>query len=259
MVNSNQNNTLLLDIGNTSMKWAMSYPEELFDMRKICYPENLSSEFFKECLKESKKPKNILVSCVAEENAWQFLERACDELWNIKAKRILSSKEGYGLINAYDDAKTLGSDRWCAMIGGLDLAESTFVIIDAGSALTIDVVNEFGKHLGGYILPGVMMMKKSLGLNTAQIAIDNTKNELPSVALANSTSRCIDAGIHLSITKLIEAVIEKLLMQATKTTCLITGGDANTISQLLSSKYAIIPDLVLQGLAVIAKNELDNR
>ena len=143
------------------------------------------------------------------------------------------------------------------MIGALHSTESSFIVIDAGSALTIDVVKQSGEHIGGYIVPGLRMMKNSLGLNTAQIMLGQDA-KLPSMSLGKSTSDCVEAGIHLSSVKLIEAVFEEESRKLKECQVFITGGDANLLASLLSLKYVIIPDLVLRGLSIISANELNN-
>ena len=256
MVNQTKDSILLIDIGNSSLKWAESSSDGLSDMLQLQYPESITSTIFTECWLGLEKPGEIIASCVAGESVWQALAKACDELWSIKVQKVDSLKEGFGLVNAYDDASALGSDRWCAMIGGLQAADSAFLIIDAGSALTVDMVNESGNHLGGYIVPGLGMMRKSLGLQTAQVKTEPTEGNIPSLSLANSTAQCVEAGIYLSTVKLIEAVYERESKQVKQLTCFLTGGDAQSIADLLAFKCVIMPDLVLRGLAVIATNGL---
>ena len=256
MANQTKDSILLIDIGNSSLKWAVSSSDGLSDMLQQQYPENISSTFFTECWQGVDKPGEIIASCVAGEAVWHALAKACDELWSIEVQKVNSLKEGFGLVNAYDDALALGSDRWCAMIGGLQVADSAFLIIDAGSALTVDMVNESGNHLGGYIVPGLGMMRKSLGLQTAQVKTEPTEGNIPSLSLANSTAQCVEAGIYLSTVKLIEAVYERESKQVKQLTCFLTGGDAQSIADLLAFKCVIMPDLVLRGLAVLATNGL---
>ena len=258
MINHIEKKNLLIDIGNSSLKWAQSSSGDLSDMLQQQYPENITSTFFTKYWQDLDEPKEIITSCVARKSVWQALENACEELWGIKVKKVDSLKEGFGLINAYDDALALGSDRWCAMIGGLQVTDSSFVVIDAGSALTIDVVDKLGSHLGGYIVPGLEMMRKSLGLHTAQVKSESSSSNIPSLSLARTTSQCVEAGIYLTAVKLIEAVYEKESKQLQTCQCLLTGGDAKILADLLSVKCVMMPELVLRGLAVIAGADLEN-
>lgn len=253
MSNQTNNSRLVVDIGNSSLKWAVSNSNGLTDMLSQQYKKNISSAFFIECWK-GLMPDEVVVSCVAGDLVWQSLEQACNELWNVKAQRVNSLKEGFGLVNAYDDFPLLGSDRWCAMIGALHNTDSAFMVIDAGSALTLDVVDKCGVHLGGYIVPGISMMEKSLGLHTAQIHPKGSGKNSPSLALGKSTKDCVEAGIYLSAVKLIEAVYTKEAKQMGKCQVFITGGDAKQLVSLLSFKCVIMKDLVLLGLDVIAAN-----
>ena len=256
MVNQTQETMLLIDIGNSSLKWALSSSSGLSAMSQQQYPESISSVFFKKQWHDLDKPSEIIVSCVANENVWKALEKACNELWNIAVRKVNSLKEEGGLLVAYEEPSHLGSDRWCAMLGALDATDSAFIVIDAGSALTIDVVNEFGKHLGGYIVPGINMMKQSLGVNTAQVQFDIESHSLTSLSLGQSTRSCVESGILLSAVNLIESVYKKQAQQLKNCQVYITGGDAELLAGYLSLKCAIIPALVLQGLRVLAVNEI---
>ncbi len=251
------NNILCIDAGNSAIKWALSNSDDLSESMSLPYPENMTADFIIEQWKHIEKPINVIASCVAADAIWQALVKACNELWGKEVQRVTSLKEGYGLTNAYDKPSDLGSDRWCAMIGVFHSTDSAFIIVDAGSALTIDMVNESGQHIGGYITPGLKMMKQSLGLQTAQINVDAEQNSTHSFSPANSTVECITAGIYLSVVKLIEAVYEKESKQEKKLECYLTGGDANLIAKLLSFKCIIKPDIVLRGLAEIQKHNQD--
>ena len=247
------NNILYVDAGNSAIKWAISNSDGLSEMISSPYHEHVSVDYFIGQWKDIKKPIKVIVSCVASEIIWQALEKSCHELWGITAQRITSSRQSCGLTNAYNNASDLGSDRWCAMIGAFHEAKSAFMLVDAGSALTIDLVNEDGQHLGGYISPGLSMMKQSLGLKTAQINIDS-QDSIPSLSLGKSTIDGVGAGIYLSAVKLIEAVFDKESKQFRKLDCFLTGGDAKLIAELLSIKYVMMPDVVIRGLAEIQKS-----
>lgn len=247
-------NVFVIDAGNSAVKWASSNSDGLSAMQSLSYHENITADFLIDEWKSLDKPINVIVSCVASEVIWQVLVKACDELWNTKVQRVVSLKKAYGLTNAYDKAPDLGSDRWCAMLGVLHTTDSSFIVVDVGSAITLDTVDESGQHIGGHILPGLKMMKQSLGLQTAQVNVAMDQNVIPSLSLGKTTAECVDSGIYLSVVKLIEAVFEKESKQLNKLECYLTGGDAKLIADLLSVKCVIMPEAVLRGLAVIAKN-----
>jgi len=272
--------TLLIDAGNSAIKWAVlktrsesNFIKEssslisenkfdsdpTFNMQSQQYPENTTVAFFTDQWTSLNKPLRVVVSCVASESVWLALQEACKELWDIEVNKVISLKEGFGLINAYEKAADLGSDRWCAMIGGHQLNRGAFIVVSVGSALTIDMVNDIGQHLGGLITPGLSMMRQSLAAHTAQVKVQTSKDSTPSLLLANSTKACVEAGIHLSVVKLIEAVYEQESKQVKNLQCFLAGGNAALIADLLSFKCVMIPDLVLRGLAVIATAQSENK
>ena len=252
MVNQTDDKVLLIDIGNSSLKWCITDSNGLSAMSQELYPKDITADFFIHNWRVLEQPNDIVVSCVAQNTVWLALEKACFELWDIKVQKVNSLKKQFGLINAYENVSSLGSDRWCAMLGGLHQANSDFIVINAGSALTIDVVNEAGQHLGGYIVPGINMMKKSLGLHTAQVQVDSTSNVLTDLSLGHSTEECVESGIHLLVVKFIEAIYKKVSLDMNGCQTFVSGGDAKSITDLLSFNSDVVPDLVLRGLAVIA-------
>ena len=264
---SKQNN-LLVDVGNSSVKWSLIHNEvkvksklaqldKLSAMSQERYPEKISASFFTQHWETLQRPENVFVSCVANQQVWDALEQACQQLWAIKAKRITSEKEGFGLLNAYNQPSDLGSDRWCAMIGAMHEIDTDLIVVSCGSAITIDVVKSSGKHLGGYILPGLTMMKRSLGNYTAEVNVDLnlTKSDLTP---SNTTAGCVDSAVYLSAVKLIETVFEQQAKQSENVQCLLTGGDAVFVAELLSIKCVMMPDLVIRGLAIMAATHKNN-
>ena len=252
MANQTKNSDLLIDIGNSSLKWCIVDSDGLSKMSQQLYPKDISADFFIHNWRTLEKPKDIVISCVAQDTVWQALEKACFELWDIKVQKINSLKNQFGLVNAYDNVSSLGSDRWCAMLGGLQQASSAFIVINAGSALTVDVVNDAGQHLGGYIVPGVNMMKNSLGLHTAQVQVGSTSNALFDLSLGHSTEDCVESGIHLLVVKFVEAIYEKVALDMNGCQVFVSGGDAKSIADLLSFNCDVVPELVLRGLSMIA-------
>lgn len=243
--------TLLVDVGNSAVKWCtLSAENHLTPMVHDYYPtKSITPAFFNELWTDLAKPKKIVVSCVAKHHVWQALQQSCRDMWSVDAKRMSTAKEACGLTNAYQHVESLGSDRWFAMLGAFNAQNttSTSVVVGCGSAITLDVIDSKGLHQGGYIVPGLAMMKKSLLDNTADVSVD-LKLSSASLLPAITTAGCVDAGILLSAVKLIEAVFEEQSKHG-KVCCFLSGGDAMLIADLLSIAYVSIPNLVLKGLA----------
>lgn len=262
-----QQNKLLVDAGNSFVKWSQTNSvgeNNLSTMLRQEYPGNITASYFIKLWQELDSPEKVVVSCVASDQVWQAIEQACEQLWEIQVERILAVKEELGLVNAYEQPEKLGSDRWCAMIGACQKVDTAVIMVDCGSALTIDVIsgrsNDSGEraHLGGYILPGIGMMKKSLGTHTADVNVAKKPTE-PSLNPSTTTTACVDSAIYLAAVKLIEAVFEQQHNETESVACLLTGGDASVISGLLSFQHIVEPDLIMQGLLTIAESRTDKK
>jgi type III pantothenate kinase len=148
----------------------------------------------------------------------------------------------------------LGSDRWSALIGAWTKARSALCVVDVGTAVKVDSVDAAGRHLGGLIVPGIYMMREALMTKTSDIA-EAAEHSTPSMAgvLANNTMGAVSRGAVFALAGLADRAAE-VIEQSTgvKPKLFITGGDAGMITGTMRTRGEIVPDLVLQGLAVIA-------
>jgi type III pantothenate kinase len=148
----------------------------------------------------------------------------------------------------------LGADRWLALIGAWTKARSALCVVDAGTAVKVDSVDAGGRHLGGLIVPGIHMMREALMNKTSDIA-QAVRHSTPSLAgvLANNTTGAVSRGAVFALAGMADRAAE-VIEQSTgvKPKLFITGGDAGMITGTMRSQGEIVPDLVLQGLAVIA-------
>ena len=153
--------------------------------------------------------------------------------------------EHQGLRNAYKVPEKMGADRWVAMLAAWRKCRSSFCVLDAGSAITIDWVDHLGQHLGGYILPGVSMLKKSLLGQTAQVRWDE-KHQTSLIDPGKSTAECVEHGCRYQISALMKQ-LERDCKDRQIDKILVTGGDAmELMAWLTDAEYH--PLLVLEGL-----------
>src|SRR5216684_949194 len=147
-----------------------------------------------------------------------------------------------------------GADRWLALIGAWTKARSALCVVDAGTAVKVDSVDTSGQHLGGLIAPGIHMMREALMNNTSDIA-KAAEHSTPSLAgvMANNTIGAVSRGAVFALAGMADRAAEVIAQSTgTKPRLFITGGDAGMITGTMRSHGEIVPDLVLQGLAVIA-------
>jgi type III pantothenate kinase len=171
---------------------------------------------------------------------------------------VTAAAEFQGLTNGYLDPTLLGADRWLALIGAWTKARSALCVVDAGTAVKVDSVDAQGQHLGGLIVPGIHMMREALMNKTSDIAAAAMQST-PSLAgvLANNTVGAVSRGAVFALAGMADRAAEIIEQSTgTKPKLFITGGDAGMITGTMRSHGEIVPDLVLQGLAVIAAQPL---
>lgn len=152
-----------------------------------------------------------------------------------------------GLQNSYMNVRTMGADRWHGMYGAWKHYKCGCAVIDAGSAITVDYVDHTGQHVGGYILPGLKMMLKSLKNDAARIAFE--AGEVSGTEPGISTAECVNQGLSWLSRAMIERV-RKDVLELNLSQTVLTGGDAERLLAL-GMTAAHHPALVLDGLGYI--------
>jgi type III pantothenate kinase len=152
-----------------------------------------------------------------------------------------------GISNGYQHPEQLGADRWAALIGARHLYAGACLVVNSGTATTVDVLTADGCFRGGLILPGLAMMRGSLAANTADLpAGAGEMRELPTNTFDAIASGCLHATA---------GAIERMFRQiaaAPGACCLLSGGAAPAIAQYLTLPLRVIDNLVLEGLARVA-------
>ena len=244
---------LLIDDGNSRLKWAMaSSAGELSQVQLATVNSKLETNW-----DDCEKPDAILISSVGSEQHKQNLIDLFENKWHIVPAFVTSPAKDFGVVNAYREPTRLGSDRWAAMIAAYQIEQSAVLVVDAGTALTIDAIDDNGRHLGGLISPGLSLSRRTLASDTNMEfgAVDKTSSSL----FASSTEQGIAGGTHYALSSLVEHAYrnfeEQLGAATNKPRCYLTGGDAEKIKETLECPYTHEPLLVLKGLALIAVRE----
>ena len=167
---------------------------------------------------------------------------------------LRSSREACGVRNAYDEPEGLGADRWAALIGARTSVAGQCLVVCAGTATTINVMDAEGNFRGGAILPGVEMMIASLAEKTAQLplAFGAYRTEP-----RNTMDAIVTGCLHAQA-----GAIERMFAQngaPAQTTCLLTGGGAATLGPLLSIPSRLEENLILDGLKAYARSLVSER
>lgn len=241
---------LLVDIGNTRIKWAQQFASELAMHNGCLYHKSGLKESLRQCWSELPKPEKVYVSNVGGERTAIEISELLAGLWDINPVFLSVTQKAAGVTNAYDDIRQLGIDRWLAMIAAWNSYHSSVCVIDCGTAITVDVVNASGQHLGGYIVPGLSLMANSLN-NTQQI--DSSLNQSLSLTLGQNTKDCISNGALMTVTALISQVFNTIRHEhGAGTKCIITGGSADEVCRYIELDIVYDPHLVIGGIALMS-------
>ncbi|MCP1728500.1 type III pantothenate kinase [Natronospira proteinivora] len=216
---------LLLDCGNSRLKWALADPARgLWRQGAVETVEALPPLL-------EVDPEEIVVASVRQDSDFQA-QLTWLRHWQPGGVRVLATPMAHGGLQcAYAEPQRLGVDRWLAMQGAWARLESGFTVVDAGTAVTIDLVADDGRHQGGAILPGVAFMVESLVQGTT--GIRPRPDDGPARYPARDTGAAVRAGSQMAV----EGAVRQALHEATMLDChgplLLTGGDAAVLAEML--------------------------
>jgi type III pantothenate kinase len=245
---------LVIDVGNTRLKWAWLTSTGLSDQQAVVHRDAKPGIWTAALFESGQKPNRVLVSNVAGPDMAKRLTRLSKKMFRVNAEFITAAREFHGLTNGYLDPSLLGADRWLALIGAWTKARSALCVVDAGTAVKVDSVDAGGQHLGGLIAPGIHMMREALMNKTSDIAKASAQSTTSLAGvLANNTIAAVSRGAVFALAGMADRAAD-LIEQSTGAApkLFITGGDASIITGTMRTHGEIVPDLVLQGLAVIA-------
>ena len=242
---------LLLDIGNTRLKWAWQLGEAFVPGGELANPGQLESGQLSQISREH-APAKIVAVCVAANTTKQAVYSQLQRQFGLPVELITTPSKGQGVYNGYVQPAQLGSDRWAAMVAAHHAWPEYMCVIDVGSALTLDIIHPDGQHQGGYILPGLKMMQTCLLEKTAiplsPEAVIMTSTTRP----GNDSGSCIANGTLQAACGLIERTVLQLEHETKEPVqCILTGGDSQYLAATLTVPHVVEPYLVLKGLAHI--------
>jgi type III pantothenate kinase len=245
---------LLVDIGNSRVKWALLDKDGLSDSASFLRSKTGIKASLNKAWKKLADIDAVLVANVGGDKLAQQLTEWTDKNWQINPVFINSENRRFGVTNAYEEADKLGVDRWLSLIAARQHARQAQCIIDCGTAITVDIVTKTGQHQGGMILPGLGLMRTALAAGTDGLTEDTDDQEFKT--LATNTFSAIQAGTLYTVTATLERIINDLRQNfKDEVRFIISGGDAEAILPLLPDDVNHYPDIVLKGLAFYARQQ----
>ncbi len=245
---------LLVDIGNSRAKWSLWQDGAHQRVGAFSYEEHLFARTLDFEWRGIAAPERVVVGNVAGSKIADALYLWAQNRWKLHTEFAKSQKQCAGLTNAYARADRLGVDRWLAMVAGRQLISGQpLCVVDCGTAVTIDVIDAGGQHLGGLIVPGITAMCATLARTTSDVGSVHDHLPDPSVWIATDTQNGVMAGARLAVCALIDRVVHDAATHlGSQPVTLLTGGDAPAVVPLLGTTHRHLPTLVLDGLAAVA-------
>lgn len=241
---------LLIDIGNTRIKAALRDADRYESLPPLA-TDAPDFTAWEPALAAGAAGTRAVIGNVAGENVGravaQFVQRQC----GVVAEFPAVAEECAGMRTAYRNPRQLGVDRWLAALAAWASERMPVCVIDAGTALTVDIVDREATHIGGLIAPGPELMRESLVRGTARLASGGIEQVS---AFADNTADAISLGCGDATRGLLRCVAERLAARdpGVDYRWYLTGGAAPLIAALIDMNWVAVPDLVLRGLAVTA-------
>ena len=252
-------NVLLIDAGNTRLKWASLRGARLGRAQALDWNARNMDRVARSVLRT--KSERVLICSVAGPAFERALRRAARAAGHRALQFVRSTRRAAGVRNGYLETWRLGADRWVAMLGARALYPArALCIVDVGTALTIDLMDARGRHRGGLIVPGPTLMVDALLNDTAGIRVRAGRDVRASRRASAMFGRSTRAGLQGGSTMACAALIERALTEArrelkARPLLLLSGGGAAQVAPLLSVAHRHVGGLVLHGLALLARLE----
>lgn len=228
-----------LDIGNSRTKWRFGTASG-----------RLKSPRIPSLTDVAEGPARVRISAVAG-----VREKIASEIqvrFGVMPEFAEASRELAGVVCCYDDPQRLGVDRWLALVAAWRRARGAVAVVDAGTAITVDLVDVGGQHRGGYIVPGIGLMRRSLAgeardLGLPKLAANSDGFPPP----GKSTDAAIGGGTLAMAVSFVDAALTRFAASSkTDITTFLCGGDAHLLHSRLAAPTRVTPTLVLDGLAI---------
>lgn len=241
---------LEVDFGNTRIKWR--FIESGSAASQAGHAGSVSSTVsgFLAELQSFQKPEQVRVASVRKGDSLTEFNDWLRNNWGISPRFATVTQHCAGVTNSYAEVSRMGVDRWLAMLSAYNRSRGACIVVDGGTALTIDVLDANGQHIGGYILPGLALMAAALEASTG-IRLRSTDDQVM-CRPGNSTEQAVHNGALAAAVALIGKTHSAIAADMRPVATYLSGGDAPELLACLDSlgEVSIVPDLVLDGLAL---------
>lgn len=245
---------LLVDVGNSYLKWACLVDGELSAFGSAAHDgESLPVDAIKVWSVEA--PARVVVSNVAGQMFECAILQWFAAQWELLPDFVssVSLLDSYDLKTKYVDPSRLGVDRILVLLAAREWAP--VCVVDCGTAVTVDVLSQQNIHLGGIVFPGVTLMRdvlldKASGVRQGMMTMDDALSDVD--FLGKDTLSCVAQGACFAVAGGVGRYMDEIRRDLGEYRCIITGGDALVVQSILKDGYHVVPNLVLRGLQIVA-------
>jgi type III pantothenate kinase len=236
---------LAVDAGNTRVKWALHDGRHFVRDGWVAYAdlEALDAQW-----SSLPAPSSVVIANVAGDEVARRLQKFSGR-WQTAPRWVFSTRSQAGVFNRYDEPSQLGVDRWAALIGARRFCSDACVVVNAGTATTIDALDAKGEFIGGIIVPGFDLMHESLAANTARLSAERG-NFAP---FPRTTRDAITSGAIQALCGAVERMRDAMLAAGhRKPELIFSGGAGELVARHMGGPVRVVDKLVLEGLVQIA-------
>jgi len=240
---------LIVDVGNTLFKLAV------FEADRILHKKVCNKFDFLAVLDQVSENFPALSKCIVS-SVGNFTESQLSKLEALSPVTILTHETSVPFTNLYRTPQSLGVDRIALVSSAaIQYQSQNVLIIDAGSCITYDFINDANEYLGGAISPGLAMRYKALNDFTAKLPL--LEADYPKDLIGDTTITSMHSGVVLGISNEIDGFISSYKSNYTDLTIILTGGDAHFLRDSLKSHIFANSNFLLEGLNYILEHNKD--
>lgn len=239
---------LFFDLGNTRIKWCFKNASGALSY------DNLAQELDSIPVWRRQALEIVFASVVKDQRRERFLQAL--RVRHGRIHECVVTSHALGVSCAYQDVTRLGVDRWLAVLAAWQRYHGPVLVVDLGTAVTLDFVAAGGHHLGGYILPGLKLGVEGLLAGTSAVQVDADLLRTASREPGRNTTEAVYNGAIAAMAATIEGSLARFRGDFADARLLLTGGDSVMVAVHLRCEYEIADQLVFEGMSLLHAGKL---
>jgi len=240
----------MIDIGNTNLKWAWLRDGKVSGIQSSSHGQKDTTLLAENCWGQAQAAERVVMANVASRLLGKGIMEWISESWGVDVELVHTTATAFGVTNAYAIPEHLGVDRWLTLLAVHNETPAPVCVVDCGTAITIDVMDNHGHHLGGLILPGFDLMREAL---LDQTHIPRVGRIESTDILGTDTAGAVSSASVHAAAALVDRVMENISHRSGQRPALVlTGSDATRLKSVLAIPCDVSLDLVMKGLSLFA-------